>query len=85
MSSTARFIENETGTEVLVETVFAWEPHPLTCVVQYPSGRRYSLPESELSKHFTIVSPQEIFVQAYGGVDDRPTKKQREIGIDEVS
>lgn len=79
MSSTARFTENETGLEVSVETVFAWEPHPLTCIVTYPSGRKYSLPDSELSKHFTIVTPQEIFMNAYGGVDDRPTSKQREV------
>lgn len=78
MSSVARFTENETGTEVSVETVFAWEPHPLTCVITYPSGRKYSLPESELNKHFTIITPQEVFMQAYG-VDDRPTKKQREV------
>ena len=78
MSSTARFIENETGTEVLVETVFAWEPHPLQCVVTYPSGRRYALPETELRRHFSIVTPQEVFVTAYGGIDDRPTKEQRE-------
>lgn len=77
MSSKARFIEIETGTEVVVETVFAWDPHPLTCIVQYPSGRRYSLPESELNKHFAIVTPQEVFLTAYGGVDDRPTPKQR--------
>lgn len=79
MSSTARFTENETGLEVSVETVFAWEPHPLTCIVTYPSGRKYSLPDSELSKHFTIVTPQEIFMHAYGGLDDRPTPKQREV------
>jgi hypothetical protein len=79
MSPRARFIETETGTEVMVETVFAWEPHPMQCIVQYPSGRRYALPESELNKHFTIVTPQEIFMEAYGGVHDRPTAKQREV------
>lgn len=79
MSSTARFTENETGTVVSVETVFAWEPHPLTCVVTYPSGRKYSIPELELRKHFSIVTPQEVFITAFGGVDDRPTPKQREV------
>lgn len=79
MSSTARFTENETGTEVSVETVFAWEPHPLTCVVTYPSGRKYSIPEVELRKHFSIVTPQEVFVTAFGGVDDRPTETQRKL------
>ena len=79
MSSVARFTENETGTEVSVETVFPWEPHPLTCVVTYPSGRKYTLPESELGKFFTIVSPQEVFIAAFVGVDDRPTPKQRQV------
>lgn len=78
MSSTAKFTENETGTVVSVETVFAWEPFPLQCVVTYPSGRKYALPETEMRKHFSIVTPQEVFVTAFGGVDDRPTKKQRE-------
>lgn len=79
MIAAARFIENETGIEVSVETVFAWEPHPLVNIITYPSGRRYSLPDSEMSKHFTIVSPQQILVKGYGNVDERPTPKQREV------
>jgi hypothetical protein len=47
-------------------------------VVQYPSGRRFALPEREFNKHFTIITPQEVFMTAFGGVDDRPTDKQRE-------
>jgi hypothetical protein len=80
MSSVAKFTENETGIVVDVETVFRWEPHALTCVITYPSGRKYALPESELNKHFSIVTPQEVFMRAFGGVDDRPTPKQREAG-----
>lgn len=76
MSSTIRFIENDTGTEVSVETVFAWGPLPMMSIVAYPSGRKYAVTQSVLHKHFSIVTPQEVFIQAYG-VDDRPTKRQR--------
>lgn len=84
MSSVARFTENETGIEVSVETVFAWVPFPMQCIVTYPSGRKYALPETELRKHFAIVTPQEVFVKAFG-LDDRPTEQQRKIGIEEVA
>lgn len=79
MSSTARFTERETGVEVSVETVFAWKPYPQTSVITYPSGRKFAMPSDDLGKHFDIVSPQEIFMTAYGGVDERPTKKQAEV------
>lgn len=80
MINTARYIENETGTEVLVEDFHPWEPHERYVAVRYPSGRSYALPWATLWKHFTIVSPQEVFVTAFGGIDDRPTAKQRELG-----
>lgn len=83
MSSVARFIENETGKEVSVETVHAWDPFPMQCVVTYPSGRKYALPETELRLHFSIVTPQEVFLVAIAN-DDRPTAKQREIAEGEV-
>lgn len=77
MMKAALFTENETGIEVLVETPFRWGAHPMQCIVTYPaSGRRYAIPESEFNRHFSVVSPQEIFIQAYGAVDDRPTEKQ---------
>lgn len=79
MINTARYIENETGTEVLVEDFHPWEPHERYVAVRYPSGRSYALPWATLWKHFTIVSPQEVFVTAFGGIDDRPTAKQREL------
>ena len=78
MMKPSRFTENETGIEVLVECPFAWEPFERYLVVQYPSGRRYALPEGAFARLFTIVTPQEVFIEAYGGVEDRPTKKQRE-------
>lgn len=71
-----KFIENETGTEVDVVTFFHWEGYDRISSVRYPSGRTYALPDSELIKYFTIVRPQEVFVEAYGGVDDRPTADQ---------
>jgi hypothetical protein len=71
-----RFTEHETGTEVLVVFPFAWDPFPQQAVVTYPSGRTYTLPEEHLRKHFTIVSPQEVFIDAYGGIDERPTPTQ---------
>lgn len=78
MSSTSRYTESETGTEVSVFTPFPWGDAPLVHVVTYPSGRAYSVPEHLLNKHFAIVTPQEIQAKAYGGIDDRPTAKQRE-------
>jgi hypothetical protein len=77
--SHARFTENETGIEVDVETVFSWlGEEQRHSVVTYPSGRRYFVPEPDLARHFSIVTPQEIYITGFGGVDDRPTKKQKE-------
>jgi hypothetical protein len=80
MMKPSRFTENETGIEVLVECPFAWEPYEKYLIVQYPSGRRYALPEGAFARLFTIVRPQNIEICAFGGVDDRPTGKQREAG-----
>lgn len=79
MIADAKFTENETGTIVSVEFPFAWEPFPQQAVVTFPSGRKYALPEVELRKHFTVVTPQEVFMKAFGGVDDRPTENQRKL------
>lgn len=76
MSSTARFTERETGIVVSVETVFPWEPYPRTSIITYPSGRKYAMPSDELGKFFDVIAPQEIFISAFGGVDDRPTPQQ---------
>lgn len=76
----ARFTENETGTEVRVDGAFSWaSEEQRTMIVTYPSGRRYAVQPREFGLHFSIVTPQEVFMDAYGGVDDRPTAKQREI------
>jgi hypothetical protein len=72
----ARFIENETQEPVTVDCVFTWGSEERCCVVTYSSGKRYALPEPVFSRHFSIVSPQEIFITAIGGIHDRPTKEQ---------
>lgn len=76
----AKYIENETQLEVAVEAVFAWAPFDQHFIVTYPTGRRYALPVSVFVRHFTIVVPQEVFMEAYGALgDDRPTQKQAEL------
>jgi len=79
--SHARFTENETGLEVDVETVFSWTgENDRVSIVTYPTGRRYFIPAADLAMHFSIVTPQEIFITGYGGRgDDRPTAKQQEL------
>ena len=78
MMKPVRFIENETGIEVLVSTPFAWGNSAKTSIVEYPSGAQFTLPDSEVSTHFTMVRPQEVFVSAFGGSQfERPTKQQR--------
>lgn len=83
--SHARFTENETGLEVDIETVFSWAHEDARAsIVTYPvvdgiPGKRFLISEEELARHFSIVTPQEIFITGYGGHFDRPTKKQREL------
>jgi hypothetical protein len=84
--SHARFIENETGLEVDIETVFCWhDEEARQSIVTYPEahpgqpGRRFAISQADLTLHFTIVTPQEIFISGYGGHFDRPTKKQKEL------
>lgn len=72
----AYFTENETGQIVEVETFHLWAPLERMHSVRYSSGRKYGVSEAVLSQHFSIVSPQEVFFTAFGGVDDRPTPKQ---------
>lgn len=77
MKVPARFTEIATGTPVLVTTFFHWEGYERISAVEYPSGRTYALPDAELIKYFTIDRPQEVFMQAFGGIDDRPTGEQK--------
>jgi hypothetical protein len=72
-----RFTENETGEEVLVTGHFVWgNENARLHAVEYPTGRTYIVTEPQLNLHFTIVSPQEVFLAAYG-VTDRPLAAQR--------
>jgi len=74
-----RFTENETGAEVVIEAFHTWEPYEKLASITYPSGRRYAMPERELGRYFTIVSPQDISITAFGGLDDRPTQRQADL------
>lgn len=80
----ARYIENETGQEVsVVAEAAAWPPHEQHVVVRYPTGRAYCMTWKTLNLHFTIVTPQEVFINAFGAIDDRPTQKQLELQKEE--
>jgi hypothetical protein len=71
-----KFVENETGIEVDVVSFFHWNGYERICSITYPSGRTYAMPDAEMIKYFTIVRPQEVFIEAFGGIDERPTVKQ---------
>lgn len=77
-----RYIENETGIEVLLDgDTFQWGVHPPQhFVVRYPDGRVYITPIEAVMRHFTLVTPQTIEIGKVipGGID-RPTQEQREL------
>lgn len=73
----AVFVENETGVEVKVRALFVWEPYPQQCEVEFPSGKTFGMPSSEILRYFSIKSPQEVVItQAFGAIDERPTRDQ---------
>lgn len=75
-ANVVRFTENATGAEVLVETTFVWgDEDARQSFVTLPSGRKYALTAAQLNRHFTIVTPQEVFITAFG-IDDRPLPAQ---------
>lgn len=74
-----RFTENETGVEVVIVPYGRWDPYPVYVSITYPSGRKFAMPDDEVAKYFTIVSPQNIMLDAFGGVDDRPTPNQKKL------
>lgn len=43
--------------------------------VKYPSGRVFVINDHLRALHFTIVTPQELLITAFG-VDDRPLRSQ---------
>jgi len=72
------FTENETGERVSVTSIFVWgDENKRMHVARYASGRAFLVDDSVLNLHFTIVSPQEVVLMAFGH-GDRPTAKQRE-------
>lgn len=76
--ATARFTENETGVEVIVEWFPKWGDDPMMATITYPDGRTFGATDARVSQHFTIVTPQEVVItKAYGGgLFDRPTDSQ---------
>jgi len=79
MMNGGKFIEKETGEAVTVDGAYGWDPFPMQCIVTYSSGKRVALPEELFNVLFEVVTPQEIFMCAYGAVQDRPTKEQKEV------
>ena len=77
MISGVSYTERETGERVSVDSVFGWDAPPCV-IVTFSSGKRYALDYAKFERHFEIVSPQEVFMKAFGGVHDRPTAKQKE-------
>lgn len=86
----ARFTENETGVEVGITFFEAWGSLPRLASVTYPAAvpggpqRTYGVTEAEIAAHFTVVTPQEIFMAAFGGIYDRPTPDQAKLDVSEV-
>ena len=76
MMKPVRFIEKETGTEVLVSTPLTWGDEEKVSIVRYPNGAEYHILDRKVSTHFEMVRPQEVFITAFG-TNERPTKHQR--------
>lgn len=83
----ARFVENETGVEVVAELVYAWgEDGPRAVIVDFPElsqgvpGRRYGILRETFDRHFSMCPNQVIEARAIGNDwQQRPTKLQREL------
>lgn len=75
----AKYIENETQTPVLVSSAYGWAPLGVVMIVTYPSGHRYAVRDADFKTHFTVVTPQEIFVTGSFEHVARPTTKQLEL------
>lgn len=71
-----KYIENETQIPVLVSSAYGWPPLGVIMTVTYPSGHRYSARKEDFEQHFSIVTPQEIFVSGNNGFEGRPTERQ---------
>lgn len=72
-----KFIERETGLEVLVSTPQEWRGYPLVSLIQYPNGMVYAIPDKDIGLYFEIVRPQNVQIAASGGTPyERPLAKQ---------
>lgn len=88
-----KFRENETGVVVDVQSVFAWPPHEQVLIVGYPitlpdgstTHRQYGVPVSTFEKLFTMCPDQQIIVNSFGSIHDRPTEQQRALTHPETS
>lgn len=77
--------------EVEVFSPSTWggpQGYPLFHYIRYPDltglgipGREYIISDELLQVHFELVLPQTLRVQAWGGVYERPMKKQRDIEL----
>lgn len=74
-----RYIENETQLEVAVSSAYGWPPLGVIMVITYPDGHRFAARLEDFNKHFTVISPQEIFVTGNNTFAGRPTEKQIEL------
>jgi hypothetical protein len=80
MMLNTRFVERDTGVEVLVSTPQQWEGYEVVSLVTYPDGMVYALPDKDISLYFEIVRPQEVRIVAAGATaSSRPTAAQRSL------
>lgn len=79
-------LDEQPQVEVEVFSPSTWggpQGHPQFHYVRYPDltgrgipGREYIISDELLERHFELVLPQTLRVQAWGGVFERPTKAQ---------
>lgn len=78
MQLNTRYIEKETGLEVLLSVPQQWEGYPVVALITYPDGQVYSISDADVGLYFEIVRPQEVRIMAAGGPPfSRPTAHQR--------
>lgn len=77
MQLNTRYIEKETGIEVLLSVPQQWEGYPLVALITYPDGQVYALPDADVGLYFEIVRPQAVRIVASGGPPfSRPSPRQ---------
>lgn len=77
MQLNTRYIEKETGLEVLLSVPQQWEGYPTIALITYPDGQVYAIPDADVNLYFEIVRPQEVRIVAAGGPPfGRPLPRQ---------